>query len=858
MAINSFPINTRTVRLDQILAAEGYADAAEAARDAAQADAKVYPSTAAGLAAVAEGEQFMVVVGDEIIRYEDVGGVATERARYPTAASVLQPNWAGIAPGWIDPFFRQIDVGDEYIGRSRWVSPFDGVYTLVDGGAFKGRKLRRDDTSDGQFGGPRIWLDDMGAEVGDTIAVRALISGSGVTGSIAYRFMNAAGSSLGGQVTMRSPSGTTSVVTGATPVLFGEEAIVPAGAVSLRVYSFITVGTGTIDIEALWAQATTLENTPVWPAFGGEPLALPTALNAESRLDVAEPRIALLEDAQGYLVKTFGGVTPDVETDDVTLAVTGVLANSSYGAVFQGWAERYVPAGVSFNAVRIRSLGRKSDVAEANFWRTIKVVVRAAASADAHLGASSTLVAVGETLVDPSQSVLEDVVVILRDPSTGAVVTLDDGDLGAEYLIGTHFTNRGGGAAYGSPHRGTMTNALGSPASYYIATGNPETGDWIPFTGNWRLGVDHLLLTDPEDVLLYSPQPGFLADLGGGVATAVPDVFNAAALRQYAKRITAGEAVVLAMLGDSWTNTTYRLISPLRNLLDTVYDFSAPGWVSANTNLTAPAMATRVRSGTWTNVRSSASAAGPDNAHASTTDTAAYITFASTSTVGKFYLHYVRQPGGGTFSWAVDGGSPTVVDTDGVAAYDVIEIDGPGTLRVDVDTAGSAGVVIAGCDVRNDTAGQFVLHKLGSGGARADHFAQAPDGYLEAAYGSIAPDVLMICLGTNDHAASIGINSFRSSIEAIIDRIRSTAPVADVVLVGPGPNNNTGAYLIDDYISALYEIAIERDVTFINLKSSLGSYADANARGLYEDASHPNTAGGLVIGRALWRSLFKE
>jgi hypothetical protein len=94
MAINSFPINTRTVSLDQILAAEGYADAAEAARDAAQVDAKVYASTAAGLAVVAEGEQFMVVVGDEIIRYEDVGGVATERARYPTSEWVadLRPN----------------------------------------------------------------------------------------------------------------------------------------------------------------------------------------------------------------------------------------------------------------------------------------------------------------------------------------------------------------------------------------------------------------------------------------------------------------------------------------------------------------------------------------------------------------------------------------------------------------------------------------------------------------------------------------------------------------------------------------------------------------------------------------------
>lgn len=73
---------------DAAAAAELARDDAELARDAAFAGANVYASTAAGLAAVGEGGQFMVVVGDEIIRYEDVGGVATERARYPTAGRV--------------------------------------------------------------------------------------------------------------------------------------------------------------------------------------------------------------------------------------------------------------------------------------------------------------------------------------------------------------------------------------------------------------------------------------------------------------------------------------------------------------------------------------------------------------------------------------------------------------------------------------------------------------------------------------------------------------------------------------------------------------------------------------------------
>lgn len=70
-------------------AAQVAADEAEAARDAAFVNADVYADTAAGLAAVALGDQFQVVSGAEIIRYrEDAGPVATEVARYPSANGV--------------------------------------------------------------------------------------------------------------------------------------------------------------------------------------------------------------------------------------------------------------------------------------------------------------------------------------------------------------------------------------------------------------------------------------------------------------------------------------------------------------------------------------------------------------------------------------------------------------------------------------------------------------------------------------------------------------------------------------------------------------------------------------------------
>ena len=63
------------------------ADRAESARDAAFVNADVYPDIATGLAAVADGEQFQVVLGDEVVRYRNSGDVdGIEVARYPSAS----------------------------------------------------------------------------------------------------------------------------------------------------------------------------------------------------------------------------------------------------------------------------------------------------------------------------------------------------------------------------------------------------------------------------------------------------------------------------------------------------------------------------------------------------------------------------------------------------------------------------------------------------------------------------------------------------------------------------------------------------------------------------------------------------
>lgn len=779
----------------------------------------------------------------------DAGPVAT----YIT--SELSPeainDLAGTASAWPDPFFKVYTIGEPLLGRARWYNPTTG-YTLVPSSVFPGgQALQRTAPVGANLGGPLCWLDEIDAEPGDYVTIRAVITSTGPTVRLGMRFLNAAGSNITTQV-IGSPD-----VSSSTPTVVTLLQSIPANAVSMRLYLFNAgVVTGTFECHALWVCKGLSTNIPAWPTFGSDLIGSELAIQTSTvEIPALNSSVTALEATDAYAFQTTGGVTPEPTAGDVTLSVTDVLPDDSYGSPFRGWGERYTPAGISFNALRFRLIGRSGTVTTTGQWRTLKVVVRASSTDAATSGA--TLVAVGETLVSPSTSVLVDAVVILRDPSTNAVKTLTDADLSSEYFIGTYFINDEGAAAYGSPHRATQSNALGSPQSYYITSADPETGSWSPWTTNRRVGCDHLLLTDPQDITVYSPTTQLIEDIIGG-STGAPNVFNAEGLRQYAAKLTAGDAISIALIGDSWTNTAYRIFTPLRSRFDAELGISAPGYISANTELSVATNGSRTRTGTWTNVRAVTSAVGPDNSHASTVDTAATLAFGASTTVGKFFLHYLQQPNGGTFQYSVSGGATTNVDTNGTLEYQVIEINGPGTLNITIVSAGSAGVLICGCEVRNTVTGQVVLHKMGSGGAKAASFAGMGTGYLEAAYGSIAPDVVAITLGTNDQSAGAAPSAFRTDIATIVSRVRTNMPLADILLLGPGPNATSAAYPITAYIEQLYDLAVELDCAFVDLMSGFGTYEEALARGLFEDAVHPSPAGGLVIGRTIWRPMFIE
>jgi len=90
---------------------------AEAARDAAYTAGRIYPDTATGLAAVANGEYFLVPsprADESFILYRDVSGIATEIKRFPSNSAIIDQGYRisvleDAAPGYTDGGFQ---IGD--------------------------------------------------------------------------------------------------------------------------------------------------------------------------------------------------------------------------------------------------------------------------------------------------------------------------------------------------------------------------------------------------------------------------------------------------------------------------------------------------------------------------------------------------------------------------------------------------------------------------------------------------------------------------------------------------------------------------------------------------------------------------
>lgn len=429
---------------------------------------------------------------------------ATDRVTAVEADVAKALRATGKLNGWPDPFFRYSVIGEEFFGRKRWRSQTAGNYStvsLIDNPIFDGGAVKRLSSGTTNLVSAVIHLDEIGAEEGDEITIRGLLVGDGGDGRLAGFFAaSAGGSNIGSQ-----QSATVIATTSDVPQLATITATVPSGATVFHVFHWTTTSGKTVTLAALWAYKGEADDGPSWPTIPGDAESAYKVGLAEARLDAIE---ADTVPAVAFAVDSYDAVASDAES--VTLDGAAFSSNPR-DVPFQGWGEKFTPAGVSFNAVRVRQIEREPTTSAK--WYTLGCVVRTGTNSQS---GGATVVAVGTVTVRETEDVLTDVVIPLRDQTTGEIITLTDADFAdGEYFVGIYAHTRDGSkAACGEP-RGTLANSQGQ-SYYYSSSGNtPIVGTWATNSGNARIGVQHLLLTNPEIEAVYFPAQSFVDELGG-------------------------------------------------------------------------------------------------------------------------------------------------------------------------------------------------------------------------------------------------------------------------------------------------------------------------------------------------------
>jgi len=324
---------------------------------------------------------------------------------------------------------------------------------------------------------------------------------------------------------------------------------------------------------------------------------------------------------------------------------------------------------------------------------------------------------------------------------------------------------------------------------------------------------------------------------------------------------TSTGIAVCALIGDSWV-VRDDIRYPLMQQLQTRYGDGGPGWVNflccrLNSSTYRHGF-TYADTGTWTEVDRDPLSLGIDIGHIISQGTGGTVTIASTGTITDAKIQYRQTPNGGSFTVAVDAGTPVTVNTagvDNILAYNIpTQPDAIHTIVITVTAAGTANVSLIGVDLqRNVAAGGIRVHRCGASGATSADYTDVSAILWQTSFAHLGINVAAIMLGTNDNSlASIPAATYGANLQTLCDRVHAATPLCDVMLM---PSADNGVTPIAAWDQAAKDAAQTKRVAYLSSYANMGLYADANARSLMADTRHPNAAGGRVISNLMLQML---
>lgn len=313
-----------------------------------------------------------------------------------------------------------------------------------------------------------------------------------------------------------------------------------------------------------------------------------------------------------------------------------------------------------------------------------------------------------------------------------------------------------------------------------------------------------------------------------------------------AKLASGGQANIL-VLGDSLSFRDGSYLPYFRELMQARYGNAGPGY-QAFSLWTGGGL-----DAGWTmglNAGDNAPHRALDGLWASTT---AWTTASLTPTAREIDLQYVAQPGGGAFQpfyWN-DQGRAVAIGTLISSSSQANELrhwkytlpDHIGALAI--QTYGTGEVTLLGANNDADTPGVRV-HRAANGGWGVNNFLQR-DWTFDEQLKSLETDMVMIWLGQNDQGYSR--EGYRTAISALVDRVQSQAPDAEVVLIG---TYDQGSPNLPRLVEAMGDVAAAEGVGFINMFSVAGNYDLFVHNGFTDDGVHFSPAGGQYVASLLY------
>lgn len=180
----------------------------------------------------------------------------------------------------------------------------------------------------------------------------------------------------------------------------------------------------------------------------------------------------------------------------------------------------------------------------------------------------------------------------------------------------------------------------------------------------------------------------------------------------------------------------------------------------------------------------------------------------------------------------MNGGVPVVVTgagTNKIVSVTVSGLNISAATTLSLDLTGNTGTVVIYGFYANGTGNGVEIDKMGNGGITAPQYIKTLP-YLSQTGAVVAPDVLIMIIGTNDYRTSVNLDDFRDGLTQWLAAWKTTVPDSGIIMIAPAQCNATGSNPLSSFRNVMREVAIDNGVEFYSLYDFMNTtYAKSNA-----------------------------